>query len=167
MRIFNASPLILLFEEINEPDVIELLFGIDEKLFVPQRVKEEIKSIKAKKNLETLVKNGKIRYCKSCKDETLSFMKKRFPMLDEGELSVISIAYEYKLDSCFVIIDESVGRSVSEKLGLKLKGVFGILIELYKSKKITKERLIQSCRKIDKSNFRINFKEMGYEWVIK
>ncbi len=167
MRIFNASPLILLLEEIDEPDIIEELFNIDKELFIPERVVNEIKSKRAKKNLDSLINKGKINSCKNGSDGTLSFMKNRFPMLDDGELTVISAAYEYKAKNCFVIIDEYLGRDVSKKLGLNLKGVFGILLELYKHKKITKERLMKTCRKIDKSNFRINFKEIGYEWVIK
>ncbi len=166
MRIFNASPLILLFEEIGEPDIIELLSKIDNKLLVPERVRDEIKSKNAKINLENLVNKGYLFYCKNGKKDIFDYLKNRFPMLDDGELTVMSLAYEYGKD-CFVIIDESLGRSVSEKLGLNLKGIFGILLELYDKREITKSRLINTCRKIDKSSFRIDFKEIGYEWLIK
>ena len=167
MKIFNASPLILLLEEIDEPDIIELLFSLDNNLLIPKRVLDEIKSPKAKRNLEALVNGGKINYCRNGKNEIFSFLKNRFPMLDDGELTVISIAYEYKNKDCFVIIDEELGRKTSEKLGLNLRGIFGILLELYENDKITKDRFMRTCRKIDKSKFHIDFKEIGYEWAIK
>ena len=88
-------------------------------------------------------------------------------MLDDGELTVISLAYEYKDNSCFVIIDEERGRDVAKKLSLKVRGAFGLILELYNKQIIDKERLCSTCRKIDKSNFHINFKEIGYEWVVK
>ncbi len=167
MRIFNASPLILLLEIIDEPDVIEILSKIDGELFVPERVVCEIKSSRAKRSLESLIKKEKLIVCDNSTEGTFSFLKNRFPMLDDGELTVISLAYECKKKDCFVIIDEGLGRSVSKKMNLNLKGVFGILLELYEVGMINKERLVNSCRKINKSNFHINFKELGYEWVIK
>ncbi len=165
MRVFNASPLILLLEEIDEPDIIKRLSEIDKELLIPERIIREIISPKAKKSLESLIKEEVIKPCDNGDNETFSFLKNRFPMLDDGELTVISIVYKNK--NCFAIIDEYLGREVTKRLELNLKGVFGILLELYKSKKITKERLTKTCRKIDKSNFRINFKEIRYEWVIK
>ncbi|MDP2926453.1 MAG: hypothetical protein Q8N99_08805 [Nanoarchaeota archaeon] len=167
MRIFNASPLILILEEINEPDLLEKLFQLDEVLFVPERVNLEVSSQKARANLEKLLKMGNLKICKNCNKDTFNFFQRRFPMLDDGELTVISLAYEYKDKSCFVIIDEERGREVAKKLSLNVRGAFGLILELYNKQIIDKERLCSTCRKIDKSNFHINFKEIGYEWVVK
>lgn len=167
MKIFNASPLILLLEEIEEPDLIALFSEIDSELVVPERVKREIVSKKAKENLEELVSQGVLTFCKNCSEDCFEFLGKRFPMLDDGELTVISLAYEKNRRDCSVIIDESIGRNIALNLNLNLIGAFGLTIELYKKKKICLERFKSTCRKIDKSNFRINFKEIGYEWAIK
>lgn len=118
MKIFNASPLILLLEEIEEPEIISLFSGLDKELIVPQRVKEEIISKKAKNNLEGLVNKGIISICNNCSEDNFNLFQKRFPMLDDGELTVISLAYEEKRKDCGVIIDEFLGRSVATKLNL-------------------------------------------------
>jgi predicted nucleic acid-binding protein len=167
MKIFNASPLILLLEEIEEPSLINLFSKLDKDLMVPERVNKEIISKKARDNLEELVSKGVINICDNCSEDCFKLFQKRFPMLDDGELTVISLAYETKRKDCGVIIDEFLGRNVATKLNLNLMGAFGLTLELYKNKFIDLSKLKDICRKIDKSNFRINFKELGYEWVIK
>ncbi len=165
MRIFNASPLILLLEEIKEPEVIILLKKIDNQLLVPKKVTEEITSRVAKSTLEDLVSKKILIICNNGEDSECERLKDRFPGLDDGETNVLCLAYQYEQSTA--IIDESKGREVAIKLGIGLKGAFGLMLEIYKSQLIPLSRLKDMCRKIDKSRFRINFKEIGYEWVLK
>lgn len=47
--------------------------------------------------------------------------------LDKGEAESIALAYSIKAD--YLLIDEIKGRTIAEKLGLKIVGLIGVLIE--------------------------------------
>ncbi|MBR9679087.1 MAG: hypothetical protein GON13_02360 [Nanoarchaeota archaeon] len=165
MKIFNASPLILILGEINEPDIIEKLSSLDPDLFIPKKVNEEIKSDLSRENLNNFLKSGILKILENESTEDFQTLKNRFPTIDDGELSVMSAVYHS--NGSVAIIDEKKGRNACNKLNINVIGAFNILVELYNLGIIDKQRLCSTCRKIDKSAFRINFKKLGYEWVLK
>lgn len=166
MLVFNASPLILLFEEINEPQLLMLVKKIDSNLVVPIEVYEEIDSRKAKALLDDCVNNKILTISHSGSKDTVQNLTNRFPTLHSGEISVI--AHTYDNPTKYVcIIDDGKAREVAEKLHLPLKGLFGLLLDLYARKEIDMYRLKNICQKINNSSFRIDFKKLGYEWVLK
>jgi predicted nucleic acid-binding protein len=71
--------------------------------------------------------------------------------LDKGEASAIAFAIEQS--ECLLIIDDYKGRRYAEKLGIKISGPLGVLIEAKLSGCITSVRPILD--KIKKTDFRL------------
>ena len=165
MKIFNTSPLILLLDEINEPQWFDLFRRLDKNLLIPETVRGEIKNRASREKLEKLVSNGTVKICSDCPIADFEMMKNRFPGIDKGEINVISLTHRKNRANTIAIIDEAKGRKVAEKLKIPFRGVFGLMLELYNHKIIDVERLKRTCRKIDKSAFRIDFEKLGYKWL--
>lgn len=73
-------------------------------------------------------------------------------ILDAGEASAITLATE--LNDALLIIDESKGRKVAKKMGLKVTGSFGVIIIAKNKGHISSVKAI--IDKIERTNFRIS-----------
>jgi predicted nucleic acid-binding protein len=167
MKIFNASPIILILEILKEPSIFHQIYKIDNELYIPLPVIEEITSVFAKNELRKLIQKGILKVYDFKEDKESIFLNNRYPYLHKGEIAVISITKNNGTQKCQAVIDESKARSVATKIGIKKIGCLGLLLELNKKQIIDIEELKLLCRKIDKSIFRIDFKGLGYEWLIK
>ena len=58
-----------------------------------------------------------------CLDETV--------MLDPGEAAAITLAWQHRSDS-LLLIDERRGRAIASALGLRLRGILGIVAEAHR-----------------------------------
>ena len=72
-------------------------------------------------------------------------------VLDPGEASSISLAWQRRQDS-LLIIDEKRGRKVAQALGLKITGVLAIVVEAARRELIDFDRSVTLLRK---ANFRL------------
>ena len=156
----------MILEEIKEPTLINLFKKLDTPLVVPQEVYNEIMSKKAKATLDSHIKGKRLKLVKHKDQSTFSYLSNRYPPLNSGEIGVLTLAKQQKKD-VRVVIDEVHGRRVANELGIKCNGVFGLLLELHEHKEISLNNLKAICKKINKSNFRIDFKRLGYEWLLK
>lgn len=108
--ISDASPLIAL-ADIEELDLLQKLY---QKVFITDIVRSEIHA-----DLPLWI------------EESSNYNRKQFQVLqlelDSGEVSAIALALENPERR--IIIDESKGRSVAKRLGLKVTGTLGIIIK--------------------------------------
>jgi uncharacterized protein len=73
--------------------------------------------------------------------------------IDKGEAEAIALSVE--LDADFLLIDEQKGRQVAERLGIKITGIIGVLIQAKQKKIIPKVKPFME-RLRNEADFRIN-----------
>ena len=74
--------------------------------------------------------------------------------LDDGESEAIILADELKSDA--LIIDERKGRKVAQKLGIKITGTVGVLLQAHDENMITSDEIKAYLDKLKNSNIRLS-----------
>jgi uncharacterized protein len=116
--ISDTSPITNLIK-IGELDLLKKVF---ETIVLPRIVYEELCVLD---NQKTIIEQTEWLIVKDLKDMTL---KQRLLLeVDKGEAEAIALAVELHAD--YLLIDEQTGRAVAERMGLKITGIIGILIQ--------------------------------------
>ena len=143
----NTSPLIFL-AKIGRLNLLN-----DYEIIMPKQVYEEINKGKESKEdaqkIKTLVEKSIIKV-----EEINIINEIDQHNLGKGEKAAISLAISKKID--IILLDERKARRIAKFYKLKPKGTIGILIDAWKNKKITKEELKESIKKLIEEGFRIN-----------
>ena len=143
----NASPLIFL-AKIGRLNLLN-----DYEIVMPKQVYEEInKGLETREdaqNIKTLVEKSIIKV-----EEINIINEIDRHSLGNGEKAASSLAINKEID--IIILDERKARRIAKFYKLKPKGTIGILIDAWKNKKITKEELKESIKKLIEEGFRIN-----------
>ena len=116
--ISDTSPVTNLIK-IGELDILRKLF---QTIVIPQIVYEELCVLDKQKAI--LEQNDWIKVI-ALKDSTLKTAL--LLEIDKGEAEAIALAIELNAD--YLLIDEQAGRAIAEKLGVKITGIIGILIQ--------------------------------------
>ena len=74
--------------------------------------------------------------------------------LDDGESEAIILADELKSD--VLIMDERKGRKVAEKLGIKITGTVGVLLQSYSENMISSDEIKTYLDQLKNSNIRLS-----------
>ena len=84
-------------------------------------------------------------------------LKKRYPFLGDGELSIIQWGLNLK-ESCsyYCIIDDLHARKVAEKLNLSISGSIGLIILLKNKNNYSYDKIDKIIESIKNSEFRIS-----------
>ena len=143
----NASPLIFLakIERLNLLNNYEIV--------IPKQVYEEInKGAETKEDaqrIKTFVEKNIIKA-----EETNIINEIEQHSLGKGEKAAISLAISKKIN--IILLDERKARRIAKFYQLKPKGTIGILIDAWRNKKITKDELKESIKKLIEEGYRIN-----------
>ena len=73
--------------------------------------------------------------------------------LDRGEAESIVLAKKTGLP---LLIDEKKGRSIAKSLGVSIIGLIGIILQLIKTDKISKQEAIEIVKQVEDNNFRLS-----------
>jgi predicted nucleic acid-binding protein len=134
----DTTPLISLLK-IQRLDLLESLFG---KVLIPQAVFKELTSDERFKLEAEEIKNKDFIIVKSVKSiESVSILK-RVSGLDQGESEAIVLSDE--IDADLLLMDEAKGRTVSDKMGIKIMGTIGLLIAAYENHNINASE-VKTC----------------------
>jgi uncharacterized protein len=125
-----------------------LLKNVFETIVIPQIVYEELCVLDKQKAI--LEQADWIRVVE-LKDSTLK--TSLLLEVDKGEAEAIALAIELKAD--YLLIDEQAGRAVAERLGIKITGIIGILIQAKQKGFIVKVKPYLE-RLINEASFRIS-----------
>jgi len=142
MVVSDATTLIILFDL----DKKKYLYNLFEKVYIPQKVYEEIS---AKKSIEL------DSFFEIVEVDESELLKSLRAILDDGESEAISFAKEKNLP---LIIDEKKGRKVAGNLDLKIIGLLGILMLNIQRGHIAKKDALVFLQSAIKNGYRISTK---------
>ena len=157
MKVFDASNLIGIFDELRCPELIDLILKLGHELAVPSYVFEnELKGELTLADVTKLVQQGKIKILpKNSIADLLSFSINNHE-IDFGESDVLLSCQRLTKSnpSVYCILDDSGARSAAFKNDIKYTGLLGLIKLLKERKIITLAEYTRIIRLLKKSSFR-------------
>lgn len=161
MKLMDTSSIILFLDRIPEYEFLVTFSQTGEIMIITPHVEEEYykKTISPgdnpNYNLNQLL-NDEILLKEDCSINPM--IKNRYFKLGEGEISIMSLALDYKEQDkeYYCVLDDNEARKVANKLGLNVMGAIGLLL-LLKEKGLL-ENPNELVNKIRDSTFRISDK---------
>jgi predicted nucleic acid-binding protein len=132
MKIFDASSVICILQDIRSPKILEICKKNGYSIAISSIVFDEIK--KNRKTFEIFKKYNSFEILNDFDQSEYERMLNRYPGLHEGEISVICCALRRMRngDRHYCIIDETAARNVVQSdgscRGLKLTGTVGLIL---------------------------------------
>lgn len=148
--ISDTTPIISLIK-INHLDLLEKLF---EEVLIPEAVYRELTTNTLFENEAKIVKTSSFLKTSSVKNRKSLQLLQAVSGLDDGESEAIILADELKSD--VLIMDERKGRKVAQKLGIKITGTVGILIQAYSENMISANEIKTFLDQLKNSNIRLS-----------
>ena len=159
----DTTPIISLMK-IEQLYLLEKMFGyivipkaVYDELTVNEKFAKEILKIKEAE----FVKVGEVK-----NDSSVNILR-NVTGLDAGESEAIVMAGEKEAD--LLLMDEHKGRQVAKKLGFKITGTIGILLQAFDEGMMSKEDVKKCILVLKESNIRIsdNLCKKVYEYIEK
>ena len=159
----DTTPIISLMK-IEQLYLLEKMFGyivipkaVYDELTVNEKFAKEILKIKEAE----FVKVGEVK-----NDSSVNILR-NVTGLDAGESEAIVMAGEKEAD--LLLMDEHKGRQVAKKLGIKITGTIGILLQAFDEGMMSKEDVKKCFLVLKESNIRIsdNLCKKVYEYIEK
>ena len=148
--ISDTTPIISLIK-INRLDLLEKLF---EEVLIPEAVYRELTSNALFENEAKIVKTSSFLKTSSVQNRKSLQLLQAVSGLDDGESEAIILADELKSD--VLIMDERKGRKVAEKLGIKITGTVGVLLQSYSENMISSDEIKTYLDQLKNSNIRLS-----------
>lgn len=156
MKLLDNSCISLFILEIPQYDFLNELHDLNESLNITSHVKREFESTGSADKLKFYLSNNLINMKEI---EYNSLLKRRYPYLGEGELSIIQWGLNLKEHcSYYCVLDDLRARNIAKKLNLTISGSIGLIILVLNKKDYSSSEIDGIIEAIDKSNFRINKK---------
>ena len=136
----NANTLIF----IAKIGIFDLAKNMFSEIFITDEVfeeifdKEDIENLKIEKELNAFLKKVSIENIKNLP-------------IDKGEISAISYCLENNIKT--FLSDDKKARITAESLGIKAKGILGIILDNLQKKKITNERAKVLIKKLIENGY--------------
>lgn len=175
MKLFDTSVLIFFLREIGEFDCINHLCHMDEDIniseevyneYIEDYIKEKLTSNQDLRGLNTLndyIMNDKIKMLIMEIESLKENIKRRYPTLGEGELSIIAIGLLIKENNnnyCCVL-DDGTARFAAAKYNLELTGSIGLLINIRDNNGWDNKKMLDIIEAIQNSDFRASDELLG------
>ena len=148
--ISDTTPIISLIK-INRLDLLEKLF---EEVLIPEAVYRELTTNALFENEAKIVKTSSFLKPSSVQNRKSLQLLQAVSGLDDGESEAIILADELKSD--VLIMDERKGRKVAEKLGIKITGTVGVLLQSYSENMISSDEIKTYLDQLKNSNIRLS-----------
>ena len=148
--ISDTTPIISLIK-INRLDLLEKLF---EEVLIPEAVYRELTTNALFENEAKIVKTSSFLKTSSVQNRKSLQLLQAVSGLDDGESEAIILADELKSD--VLIMDERKGRKVAEKLGIKITGTVGVLLQSYSENMISSVEIKTYLDQLKNSNIRLS-----------
>ena len=138
----NSSPILNLVII----DKLSLLKECFENVIIPQGVLQELRveeNLPGSKSIKHAIHDGWITV-ESVRNRHLFRVLRR--ELDLGEAEAIALAVETNAD--LILLDEKEGRTIAKDLELKVTGIIGVLLRLYKKKRSSLDETISELKTV-------------------
>lgn len=146
----DTTPIISLIK-INRLDLLQKLFG---EVLIPEAVYRELTTNAVFKNEADRVKDSDFLKTASVKNRKALEVLQAASGLDDGESEAIILADELHSDA--LIIDERKGRKVAQKLGIKITGTIGIMLQAHTENMISSDEIKMYLEQLKNSNIRLS-----------
>ena len=148
--ISDTTPIISLIK-INRLDLLEKLFV---EVLIPNAVFKELTTNNLFTNEAEIVKKSSFLKVSSVQNQKSLQLLQAVSGLDDGESEAIILADELK--SNILLMDERKGRKVAQKLGIKITGTIGILIQAYNEGMISDVEVKSYLNQLKNTNIRLS-----------
>ena len=148
--ISDTTPIISLIK-INRLDLLEKLFV---EVLIPNAVFKELTTNNLFTNEAEIVKKSSFLKVSSVQNQKSLHLLQAVSGLDDGESEAIILADELK--SNILLMDERKGRKVAQKLGIKITGTIGILIQAYNEGMISDVEVKSYLNQLKNTNIRLS-----------
>ena len=149
VAVSNSGPLI----HLTLAGLLDLVFELYDLIVIPPSVYDEI-IVKGKEQgqsdaflLERFIINEKIKVKEIKKSNTEITSSKLY----EGEINAIILSLQSKVKN--ILLDDEEARIFARKLGIKVSGTLGILIELFKRNLFGLPEALQYLKKINEAMY--------------
>lgn len=148
--ISDTTPIISLIK-INRLDLLEKLFG---EVLIPEAVYRELTTNALFENEAIIVKASAFLKTSAVQNRKSLQLLQAASGLDDGESEAIILADELKSD--VLIMDERKGRKVAKKLGIKITGTVGVLLQAYSETMLSSDEIKAYLDRLKNSNIRLS-----------
>lgn len=174
MKLFDTSVLILFLTEIPEFDCINHLCYMNEDINISKEVYNEYNEDYLKKKsisrsdlldsntLDNYIENDKIKLLVMEINSLKEIIKRRYPTLGQGELSIIALGLLVQGNNNYCcVLDDGTARLVADKYNLELIGSIGLLIKIRDNNGWDNEKMQNIKNAIQASDFRASEELLG------
>jgi predicted nucleic acid-binding protein len=141
---------------------LHLLQPLYERILIPEAVYHELADIDPPVPGTLEVQTLDWLEVISLRDRTIADQLQTQSQLDPGEAEAIALALEIKAE--LLLIDERRGRAIATRLGLRITGLLGILVEAKQRSLIPSVKPLMDAL-IDTSEFRVS--QLLYEQILQ
>lgn len=131
--------------------MLEKLFG---EVLIPKAVYRELTTNALFENEAIIVKASAFLKTSAVQNRKSLQLLQAASGLDDGESEAIILADELKSD--VLIMDERKGRKVAQKLGIKITGTVGVLLQAYSETMISSDEIKAYLDRLKNSNIRLS-----------
>lgn len=155
MKILDASSVICVLKEIEEPDIFHICEKLNHELYITKEVYEELK--KNEITYKKFQEFGRIHVLNSNYNEEIEILKKKYIWMHDGEASIICAAkILIKANIPFHCIIDERARDVAKKMGIPATGTIGLILWEKEKGKLVVDDLQEIKTKLEESPFRLS-----------
>jgi predicted nucleic acid-binding protein len=141
MVVVSDTSVLCYLARLGRLDVLETLFG---EVLIPNAVLRECVHAGAPEDLRHALCGDIPSFIKVSGNDPVPLLETA--TLDIGEATAITIAWQHRADS-LLPLDEKRGRAIAGSLGLRLRGVLGIIVECHRRNILDFDSTIAGLRK--------------------
>lgn len=128
MKILDSTSIIAILSEINCPEIIDKILGLNHTLIIPSFVYDEMLTPELKISCDRMISNGKMHISTINDINDIKDLQKTYPFLGKGELdSMLQYDKLRNTEPVYCIFDDRRARTVASERGILYTGLLGLL----------------------------------------
>jgi len=155
MKILDASSVICILKEIEEPRIYRICEKLNHELYITKEVHEELQ--KNELTYKKFQEFGRIRILNSDYPDEIETLKKRYIWMHDGEASIICAAkILIQANIPFHCVIDERARKVAQKMGIPATGTIGLILWEKERGQLVIDYLQEIKTKLSESPFRLS-----------